>query len=89
MPLPPPLPDPIARIKSEMAELVVQRTLRGTQEMAAAFLRIDQPRMSNLRRGVLDRFSLEQLLRFITRAGGEIQITVTWTRGRWIFGDPP
>jgi hypothetical protein len=39
---------------------------------------MDQPGMSGLRNGRLERFSLERLIRFASRAYGEITVTVTW-----------
>ena len=72
-------PDPISPLKSEIARAVVDALDGWSQEYAASFLWIDQPRMSNLRNGRLARFSLEQLIRFATRIGGDVTLTVTWT----------
>jgi predicted XRE-type DNA-binding protein len=78
-------PDPIPNLKREIARIVVDRLDGWSQANAAALLDTDQPRMSNLRQDNLDRFSLEQLIRFASRIGGRIHITVTWDpRRRWI-----
>jgi predicted XRE-type DNA-binding protein len=38
----------------------------------------DQRRVSDLRRGRLDRFSLEQLIWFVARVDGDVAIHVEW-----------
>ena len=72
-------PDPIPALKSALARAVVDALDGWSQEYAAAFLWTDQPRMSDLRSGRLGRFSLEQLIRFASRIGGDVSVTVTWT----------
>ena len=47
--------------------------------MAAELLGTDQPRVSDLRNGKLERFSLERLIRFAARRGGTVSITITWS----------
>lgn len=63
------------------AELLV--ALRGwlagaapTQARAAATLGITQARVSDLKRGKIDRFSLDQLIRLAARAGLKPRITL-------------
>lgn len=75
-----PTPDPIPPLKIEMANHVVQRLHGWSQWYAASFIQTDQPRMSDLRNGRLERFSLEQLIRFAARLGADVSITVTWTK---------
>lgn len=65
--------------ESALARAVVDALDGWSQEYAAAFLWTDQPRMSDLRSGRLGRFSLEQLIRFASRIGGDVSVTVTWT----------
>ena len=77
--------DPIPALKNQMAQIVVDRLDGWSQANAAALLDTNQPRISDLRNGRLKPFSLEQLIRFTSRLGGEIQVTVTWSpRKRWI-----
>jgi predicted XRE-type DNA-binding protein len=77
--------DPIPALKDQIAHLLVDRLAGWTQANAAALLDTDQPRVSDLRNDRLERFSLEQLVRFASRLGGEIHPTVTWDpRRRWI-----
>lgn len=81
------IPDPVPPLKDELARVVVDRLSGWSQANAADLLEIDQPRMSDLRKGCLARFSLEQLVRFASRIGADIQLTITWTsRRRWIAG---
>jgi predicted XRE-type DNA-binding protein len=74
--------DPIPRLKEQLARELVDRLDGWTQGNAAGFLGTDQPRVSDLRKGRLTRFSLEQLIRFITRDSGEVTLQVTWV-SRW------
>jgi predicted XRE-type DNA-binding protein len=67
-----------ALAKSELAALIA-RALRApglTQTAAARLLGIDQPKVSELMRGRLTRFSTERLLTFLTRLGRDVEIVV-------------
>jgi predicted XRE-type DNA-binding protein len=75
-------PDPIPALKKQLAQEIVDRLDGWDQVYAADFLGTDQPRMSDLRSGRLDRFSLEKLIRFITRDHGTVTLRVTW-KSRW------
>jgi predicted XRE-type DNA-binding protein len=72
--------DPIPPLKRQLAQLVVERIDGWSQIYAAELLGTDQPRLSDLRRGRLDRFSLEQLIRFVSRVYGQVEIRVEWQR---------
>ena len=72
-------PDPIAPLKGEVARAIVAALDGWSQENAAELLWTDQPRISDLRNDRLGRFSLEQLIRFASRIGGDVSVTVTWT----------
>ena len=78
-----PLTDPIPELKAQLAREIVEMMDGWSQENAAEILRTDQPRMSDLRNGRLGRFSLEQLIRFVSRARGVVTIDVTQPRRRW------
>jgi predicted XRE-type DNA-binding protein len=81
-------PDPVPPLKAQLARILVERLEGWTQVNAAALLHTDQPRVSDLRHGRLERFSLEQLIRFLSRIGGRIDVSMIWDpRKRWI-GDP-
>ena len=80
--------DPIPALKRQLAQLVVERLDGWNQVYAADFIGTDQPRMSDLRQGRLDRFSLEQLVRFATRVDGTVRVTVEWSTRRAAFLAP-
>jgi predicted XRE-type DNA-binding protein len=73
-------PDPTPALKQQVAASLVERLDGWTQPMAAELLRTDQPRVSDLRRGKLDRLSLEQLIRFVARIHGTVSIEISWPR---------
>lgn len=47
-----------------------------TQAEAAAFFGETQPRMSNLMRGEISRFSVDKLINMLARAGMRVRVTV-------------
>jgi predicted XRE-type DNA-binding protein len=65
--------------KSELAAEILRivRRRRLTQVQAAKLLGIRQPKVSDLLRGRLDGFSTDRLLRFITRLGYDVHITLS------------
>lgn len=67
-----------ALAKSELAAIIAQaiRARRLTQTAAAKVLGIDQPKVSELLRGRLTRFSTERLLVFLLRLGRDVDIVV-------------
>ena len=70
--------DPIPALKVHLARILVERLDGWSQVNAAAFMGTDQPRMSDLRNGRLDRISLEQLIRFTSRLFGDVTLQITW-----------
>ena len=74
------IPDPIPRLKAEVAAKIVEKLERWAQVWAADLIATDQPRMSDLRNGRLERFSLERLLRFASKLHCDITINIVWTR---------
>jgi predicted XRE-type DNA-binding protein len=83
-----PLPDPIPPLKVQVARAVTERLDGWSQINAGELLGSDQPRISNLRNGRLERFSLDQLIRFVARLNGTVTIQVTWPVRRWNFRTP-
>ena len=69
--------DPIPVLKQQLgAELA--RLLVGWNADDVGFLMgTDRPRISELRRGKLDRFSLETLIRYLARLQYRVEISVT------------
>jgi len=78
--------DPIPALKRQLAEVIVARVRGWSQAHAACFLGTDQRRVSDLRHGRLDRFSLEQLIRFVARVDGDVAIRVEWPARSILFG---
>jgi predicted XRE-type DNA-binding protein len=60
-----------AKLAIALVELIRQRD--WTQATAAKELDVTQPRMSNLVRGKLDRFSIDALLQMLVRAGYKLE----------------
>ena len=73
-------PDPIPALKRRVAEEILLLVDGWTQGNAGALLRAAQPRVSELRAGRLDRYSLDRLLRFIASLGRGIEIVTTQSR---------
>jgi len=81
--------DPVPRLKQQLAQLLVERVAGWSQTYAADLLGTDQPRVSDLRRGRLDRISLEQLIRLLGRVGGSIELKVSWSsRHSYLYAHP-
>ena len=69
-----------AQLALRIAEAMKARKL--TQGAAADLLGIDQPKVSRLVRGQLYGFSSDQLLRFLTALGQDVEIVVRGPPGR-------
>lgn len=69
--------DPIPELKRQLASELVRVTDGWTPTELGFFMGVDQPRVSDLRRGKLDRFSVESLIRFLKRMDHSVQFTVT------------
>ncbi len=59
--------DPIPQLKRQAAARIVELIDGRHAHHVASLMGTDQPRISDLRRGRLGRFSLETLIRFLTR----------------------
>jgi predicted XRE-type DNA-binding protein len=73
------LPNPEeALAKAEIARRVnlILASRKFTQVKAAAVLGISQPRVSDLVRGRLGKFSLERLIDFAKRLGNDVEIRI-------------
>jgi len=71
--------DPVLPLKHQLAQFIVERLDGWSQIHAADLLGTDQPRVSDLRNNRLDRFSLEQLIRFVSRVEGSVELKVQWS----------
>ena len=70
--------------RSNLLMLVQDKIEKGkwSQRVVAKMLGISQPRVSDLVRGKLSKFSLEMLLGFLERMGEEVRIEVGKPRKR-------
>src|SRR5258708_4268891 len=73
--------DPLPALKRRAADEINILLAGWTQEYAAAFLQTTQPRISELRRGRLERFSLDLLVRYLSHLGREIELVTTKRAG--------
>jgi predicted XRE-type DNA-binding protein len=59
----------------ELSKLIEERGL--TQTTAAELLQVTQPRISDLVRGKIERFSVDSLIEMLGRAGVSVSFRVT------------
>lgn len=64
-----------ANLMIEISKIIEERGL--TQTVAAKLLEVTQPRISDLVRGKIDRFSVDSLLEMLGRAGADVSLEVT------------
>lgn len=78
--------DPIYLLRQQLAAAIT-RALGGSdsQHVIAPYYGIQQPRMSELSRGIVDRCTLEWLIRRLHRLGGTVtlQVEVGDARRAW------
>lgn len=72
--------DPIPRLKQQLRDELIGVIGEENQVVAARAIGTDQPRMSDLERNRLERFSLETLIRFLTRVECRVELRVVRTR---------
>ena len=63
-----------ADLMTEVERLIEARGL--TQAEAAKALQVSQPRISDLMRGKIDRFSIDTLVEMLSRAGADVTVKV-------------
>jgi predicted XRE-type DNA-binding protein len=61
-------------LMTQLTTLIAERGM--TQEEAAQMLGVTQPRISDLKRGKLERFSIDMLILMLTAAGAEVRVSV-------------
>ena len=64
-----------ARLAHRISQIIDKRNM--TQTQAAAVLGIDQPKVSALVRGRLEKFSIERLCHFLRALGCDVAIQIT------------
>jgi len=68
--------DPIRDLKQRAGAALAPLLEGWNADDVAAVIGTDRPRVSELRRGKLDRFSLETLIRYLTRLGQHVELHV-------------
>ena len=63
-----------ADLMIEVERLIAERGL--TQAAAAKLLHVTQPRISDLMRGKIERFSIDSLVEMLSRAGADVTVKV-------------
>jgi predicted XRE-type DNA-binding protein len=81
--------DPIPRLKDELAAHLLELFEGEPQWTAASYLEVTQPRISELRNGKLERFSLEMLIRLMARANRRVELRIEYFEYRKSFRFPP
>lgn len=79
--------DPIYTIRQQLAAEITRSLGPNSQHVVAPYFGIRQPRMSELSRGVVDRCTIEWLMRRIHRLGGAVTVKVTLGDAYRIWAD--
>jgi predicted XRE-type DNA-binding protein len=85
------LDDPIPALKRRLANEILRLADQTNMHVAARRFGIDVPRMSDLRRGRIARFSVERLIRILATVDRRVDVTVVTTTSasiRWFVGLP-
>jgi predicted XRE-type DNA-binding protein len=77
------LQDPIPALKRQLAAELVRVIEGWTPTEIVNRLFIDQPRISDVRRGRLERISIERLIRWLAELDYRVDVTVSKDRS-WI-----
>jgi predicted XRE-type DNA-binding protein len=68
--------DPIPDLKKQIGDEIAKRIAERGQWEVAVWIGTDQPRVSELRRGKLGRFSLETLIRYLSKLRCRVSVTL-------------
>ena len=66
--------NPIPALKRQVAEAIKPQLARHYDPAAALLIGADRARVSDIRRGRIDRFSLETLIRYAARLGLDVEL---------------
>jgi predicted XRE-type DNA-binding protein len=69
--------DSIPALKQQLGRDLARLLAGWNADDIAVLIGTDRPRISELRRAKLDRFSLETLIRYLTRLGHRVDVSVT------------
>jgi hypothetical protein len=71
-----PTPDPIPDLKRQAGAELARLVAHWNGDDIGVLLGTDRARVAELRRGKLDRFSLETLIRYLTRLGMHAELRI-------------
>jgi len=80
------LDDPVPALKRQLADAIVRIAGQTNFHVAAPVLGIDTARLSDLRRGRVDRFSIDRLIRILAVVDRRVEATIVTVgdeRVRW------
>jgi predicted XRE-type DNA-binding protein len=77
--------DPIAPLKRQLADAILELASQTNMHVAARQFGIGVPRMSDLRHGRIARFSVERLIRILATVDRRVQLTVVASTRRPIL----
>src|SRR6476620_2424936 len=66
--------DPIPALKRRVADEILVLTNGWSQQFAASFMHVARSRVSDIRRGHLERMTLDRLVRCLTRLDREVEL---------------
>lgn len=69
--------DPIPALRRQLADDICAIASRMNFHVAAWQLGIDTPRLTDIRKGRLDRFSIQGLIRMLALVGRRVELRVT------------
>jgi predicted XRE-type DNA-binding protein len=69
------------RVRSDLMIELVERIEGMRQIEAAKLLGVSQPRISHLRAGKIDLFTIDALVNMLSRAGVQVKLSATRSRG--------
>lgn len=79
------LADPLPALKEQLASEIIAVTAGFSQWEVAAYLGLDQPRISDLKRGRLGRFTLDRLVTLLSRLDHDVALDIRHRTGTGIF----
>lgn len=68
--------DPIPQLKRQAGAALAELLARWSAHDVAVLIGTDARRVMEIRRGKLDRFSLETLIRFLARLGERVELRI-------------
>ncbi len=86
------LDDPIPALKRQLADEILTLADQTNMHVAARRFGIGVPRMSDLRRGRIVRFSVERLIRILATVDRRVELTIVATTSApicWFVGLQP